>query len=184
MASPRIEAAAASTRTESEVRAMRRKPAAFNLDRAIEQAEAGDHALWEDIARHLLANRPKPRATKKRKATGPQTWAHVILADGREFLTSAYRRGDDAKTIAAHKDAAQFRARMEDSGDTGEAGGWNTPRIFLNPAVKAPGVKAAAFLPTLADAERVRDLCFEQRGRRQGWWTRWLSKNPKEGMFQ
>ena len=91
---------------------------AFNLETALREAGSGNVAQWESIARHFLKKKPaKKRATKK--ATGPQTWAHVILADGREFLTSAYERATPELTNAAHCERAQYRGRMEDSGDNG-----------------------------------------------------------------
>lgn len=137
----------------------------FNLAAAVEKAEAGDHALWEDIARHLLAKQPKP---KKPKNAGGQTWAHVILADGREFLTSAYTKMDMASTMKAHQAAAQFRGRMEDSGDRGQVE-WGGRGVFLNPKVKPVAVKLASLLNTPEEIDQIRMRCFNQRAKRQGW---------------
>jgi hypothetical protein len=135
----------------------------FNLESALHAAEAGDSSLWEDIARHLLQARTKPRA-KKSKKSGPQTWAHVTLTDGREFLTSAYTRNTEAETLAAHTSYAQHRARMEDSGDKG-----GTVPVFLNPTVRPAAVKCAAFLHDPHAVNIIRNRCFTQRGLRHGW---------------
>ena len=127
----------------------------FNLSTAILAAEAGDSALWEDIARHLMAAN-KPKAKRTSKAFGPQTWAVTTLEDGRRFLTSAYGRSTEALTLAAHSDYAQFRARMEDSGDNGHN------RVFLNPAVPTVPV-AGVRLVTGDEIDLQRDICCDQR---------------------
>jgi hypothetical protein len=157
----------------------------FNLKSALVAAEAGDATQWEAIARHLLAKQSNPKPRKA--ASGPQTWAHVVLQDGREYLTSAYARSTQAQTIAAHGDYAQYRARMEDSGDRSDYG-QTAPlgpmrryrnvsnadfaaRAFLDPKVQAVPVKLVTLLDDPAQIEQARDRCFEQRGRRQGWWA-------------
>lgn len=72
----------------------------FNLKRAIAQAEGGDAALWEDIARHLIAEKAKPKKVSSRKASaGPQTWARVSLGNGRTYLTSCYSKITPQATI-------------------------------------------------------------------------------------
>lgn len=147
----------------------------FNLQSAIVAAEAGDAGQWEQIARRLLAAK-KPRASKK--AAGPQTWAHVFLEDGREFLTSAYAKVSADATIKVHGDSAQFRARMEDSGDRSDALG-ALQRAFLDPAIKPVPVRAVTLLGD-GDIERVREQCFVQRAFRQGWIGEYRKQQQEE----
>lgn len=135
-----------------------------------------------ELAAALAKLKPKPRKVKLK--LGAQTWGHVTLADGREFLTSAYDRGTLAATGAAHGETAQYRARMEDSGDQSNYGenGRTTfaefaARAFLNPAVIPVAIFKVVLLETDAEIERVRDHCFRQRGARQGWLTGWLVDN-------
>lgn len=127
----------------------------FNLESAILAAEAGDVALWEDIARHLIAaNKPKKKRSKR--AGGVQTWAVTRLCDGRAFLTSHYALGNDDLTLAAHASYAQFRARMEDSGDNGHN------RVFVNSAIEAVPVANVQFVAG-DDIEPIRDALCDQR---------------------
>ena len=150
----------------------------FNLASAIAAAEA-DGSQWEALARRLIAQQAKPKPSRSRKSSGPQTWAHVRLQDGRDFLTSAYAKASPKLTEAAHAASAQFRARMEDSGDRSDYDGFG-PRVFLDPEVEPVPVAHVAILTEAADIERVRDFAFEQRGRRQGWWEKWREANPTE----
>lgn len=155
----------------------------FNLQKTLKLAEAGEPGAWEAVARHLLEAR-KPRARKS--AAGPQTWAHVVLADGREFLTSAYAKGDINATLDAHRATAQFRARMEDSGDRSDyVGDWANfaKRAFLNPAIAAvPGACRVRSI-ALVDSDniaKVREQCYVQRGFRQGWIGQYRKEQQEE----
>lgn len=164
----------------------------FNLESAVILAEAGDISQWEQIARHLLKSKPAPKARKS--AAGPQTWAHVTLADGRQFLTSAYAKASPAITSAAHAATAQFRARMEDSGDHGQGANVEVTHhpvrgrrervvesykpVFLNPAIKAVPVESVRLIEAQNEIEQIRDHCFRQRGFRQGWIGQYDRDNP------
>jgi hypothetical protein len=119
-----------------------------------------------------------------KKASGPQTWATVRLEDGRVFLTSAYERATAELTEKAHAEYAQYRGRMEDSGDRSDYGQGNKPdrygharatteqfaaRIFLNPNAKPVPVVRVDMITDAVKLENCREFCFQQRGQRQGW---------------
>lgn len=135
----------------------------FNLKQAVHAAEAGDVALWQDIAKHLLAQKSKPKARRANKSA-PMTWAHVTLQDGREFLTSHYAESCEHATMQAHGASAQYRARMEDSGDRG-----GTVRAYLDSSVKPVPVARVTMLHERELIESIRERCFTQRGIRHGW---------------
>lgn len=109
------------------------------------------------------ASAPK-RVSKK--ANGPQTWATVRLKDGRCFLTSAYARQTPEMTKQAHGEYAQYRGRMEDSGDNSSMGRMG---LKLNPKTKPMAVVRVDLITDPDILENCRNFCFEQRGTRQGW---------------
>lgn len=129
--------------------------ARFNLETALLAAEAGECALWEDIARHLLKARTKPKSRKA--SSGPQTWCLVTLTDGREYLTSHYRLATDDATTKAHAAYAQYRASMEHL----EFAALGEYRVEY--ALPRVNVRSARLLTDRAEMESLRERCFNAR---------------------
>lgn len=153
------------------------------LQEAVDQAEAGDSALWEDIARVLLAERErskakpsKPPRKKGFKKNGVMTWAHVTLKDGREYLTSAYERVTQEETLYAHIARAQRLAQNEDCGADLDC----TKRF--DPSTLIVEMHSAYLVQTPRNIDKLRDECFEARGRRQGWWEFYVASEAIRGL--
>lgn len=89
----------------------------MTLEKMIEAAEAGDTALWEDIAKLLMKARKKP-VKRKTKNNGPYIWSLVTFADGVQMVMGGYGiEADDeiAREKAHYRRASIMSGRWFDS---------------------------------------------------------------------
>lgn len=110
-------------------------------------AEAGDTALWEDIARKLLKAK-KP--AKARAQSGAYAIGLATFTDGVQVLVGGYGLAVDstaARDKASHHRAAVLSGRRFDTA-------W---------LARIPAVVSVVALPDRDSVERAREVCFQQR---------------------
>lgn len=118
----------------------------MTLEKMIEAAEAGDTALWEDIAKLLMKGRKKP-VKRKAKPHGPYIWSLVTFADGVQMLVGGYGVAADSEMM---REKAHYRRASIMSGH------WFDPAwLDIIPAT------VSAIAPE--DVDLARKNCLRQR---------------------
>jgi len=118
----------------------------MTLEDMISAAEAGDIALWEDVAKLLMKTRKKP-AARKTKAVGPYIWSLVTFADGVQMVVGGYGVSADSETM---RDKAHYRRASIMSGR------WFDP-AWLSRIPKVVSATAPV------DLNESLDICLRQR---------------------